>query len=242
MTADRGRTPEPAPSRDAGAAARAAAGPGAGPGAAAEAFDEATVVVPARTQDDDATVVRAGADPLVDEATLVRPHIVEDATTVVRRHADEETVAYRSGAEDGRGTASGGDPRRSRWGHDGARRGDPAPPIPAPDPVGEAPAGAPQSNAALSNAAPSSASLSRASARVYGARPIGASAPQHPDEVLRRIGPPPAAEPRYAADRPRLPSLARRFRRERAITLACYAGVVVISIAGLTVISRIAFG
>lgn len=108
------------------------------------------------------------------------------------------------------------------------RRGrpDPAPPIAEPEPP-------------LASLA--SASLRGGPARVYGTRAVSDPAPLAPDEVQRRIGQPPAAAPRPAGDRSPLPSLAKRFKRERVITLACYAGAVALSAAGLTVIARLAF-
>jgi len=205
------------------------------PGVETEALEEVTVVVPSRTVDDDATVLRevdvsddatvVRAADVPDDATFVRPHVVEDATTVVRPHVDDETVVHPrdTGAER---APSGWERVPSGAERAGALRGDPAPPIAEPVP----------------SQRPSSAPLRRGPARVYGARAVNASAAVQPDEVLRRIGPAPAAEPRYAAERPPLPSLARRFRRERAVTLICYAGAVVLAAAGLTVIARIAFG
>lgn len=70
-----------------------------------------------------------------------------------------------------------------------------------------------------------------------------ASAGTGPDEVQRRVGPPP--EPRPVVARPgreSLPSLERRERRARRLTLIAYPLVVAASLAGLVLLAQLAFG
>ncbi len=80
---------------------------------------------------------------------------------------------------------------------------------------------------------------------VYGARsPLSGAVPGGMDAVQRRIGPPPSGpwSPPPAAVRPPMPSLARRFRRRRALTLAGYAAAVLVSVVGLIIVGTLAFG
>lgn len=78
----------------------------------------------------------------------------------------------------------------------------------------------------------------------YGARPQGA--PElltGVDEVQRRLGPPPAAHPvTVRTGREALPSIARRDRRTRPLTLALYGVVCAISLVGLWLVASVSFG
>ncbi|MBK0417603.1 hypothetical protein JD276_00940 [Leucobacter sp. CSA1] len=81
---------------------------------------------------------------------------------------------------------------------------------------------------------------------VYGARPPADGGPEEPDGIRRRLGPPPAApaSPLAAeqAPRPALPSLERRTRRRRVVTLACYTAAILVSGFGLWGVAVLAFG
>lgn len=102
-----------------------------------------------------------------------------------------------------------------------ARRDPPAPPLPDPptpaDPVVHA---------------------------VYSARSATRRIGQGLDAVHAAIGAPPAAPPvlEDVPARGPLPSVVRRSRRRRVITLVGYAGAIAVSIAGLAVIVNMAFG
>lgn len=78
----------------------------------------------------------------------------------------------------------------------------------------------------------------------YPARPYQVSEPRHGlDEVQRRIGAAPAASPvAVRQGREGLPSLERRTRRGRMVTLILFGVVLLGSIAGLWVLASIAFG
>lgn len=106
---------------------------------------------------------------------------------------------------------------------EGSLRGSPAPPVPDPG-----------------HPAPTAAATTP---RVYGARPEPAAAlPERADAILQAIGlPPPAAETQPGADREGLPRLSTRFRRARIATLVAFAAAVVVSVAGLWTIVRLAF-
>ncbi|RGE23222.1 hypothetical protein [Leucobacter sp. wl10] len=112
---------------------------------------------------------------------------------------------------------------RPRRGLGAPRPGDPAPPLADPEPPPDPLAGAPPMH-------------------VYGARAVPEAGPSGSDDAEPRIGPPPASGFRPASERPPLPSLAKRARRERAITLVCYAAAVALSAAGLVLVARLAFG
>lgn len=80
-------------------------------------------------------------------------------------------------------------------------------------------------------------------APVYGPR----SATQRgdapvPDAVQRRIGPAPSATAQPVVERPPLPSLAKRARRSRTITIIAYAVTTALSVLGLWLVAVLAFG
>ncbi|QZY51126.1 hypothetical protein [Leucobacter tenebrionis] len=80
-------------------------------------------------------------------------------------------------------------------------------------------------------------------APVYGPR----SATQRgdapgPDAVHRRIGPAPSATAQPVVERPPLPSLAKRARRSRTITIIAYAATTALSVVGLWLVAALAFG
>lgn len=79
---------------------------------------------------------------------------------------------------------------------------------------------------------------------VYGPRNEGDDdAPVGVDEVIRRVGPPPGATPvPVRQGRESLPSLTRRERKTRTLTLIVYGAVVVVAVLGLIGIARLAFG
>lgn len=79
---------------------------------------------------------------------------------------------------------------------------------------------------------------------VYGPRNEGDDdAPMGVDEVTRRVGPPPGATPvPVRQGRESLPSLTRRERKTRTLTLIVYGAVVVVAVLGLIGIARLAFG
>ena len=79
---------------------------------------------------------------------------------------------------------------------------------------------------------------------VYGPRNEGDDdAPVGVDEVTRRVGPPPGATPvPVRQGRESLPSLTRRERKTRTLTLIVYGAVVVVAVLGLIGIARLAFG
>ncbi|PRI10184.1 hypothetical protein [Leucobacter massiliensis] len=180
----------------------------------------------------DVTVLRSPAPAPEGEDTVVRPrrqlHRSDDdaeATVIRSAPAARDRAARRAGwaapAGPARPEASGAAARVA-----GRPPADPAPPL------------SDHGQGAASRVDPR---LRGGPARVYGprARSVAASGA---DEVLRRVGPPPSAGGRTARERPPLPALRRRFRRERVVTLTCYAVALAISAAGLVVVARIAFG
>lgn len=196
--------------------------PGAAPEAGPETGPESelTVVVPARQPavDEEATIVVA--KPVVDPAAtepVVQPAAeVDSDATVVRPRTPQATAAGAEQPGEGRGI-----PRET-----GRLL---LPPAPLPEQL-------PRDLASLGHLP-----------QVYGARqarealgPLATPAAQ--DTVEQQHGPAPAAayeEP--TAPRPALPSLVKRYRKERTVTLAAYAGAIVVSAVGLIVIARIAF-
>lgn len=63
-----------------------------------------------------------------------------------------------------------------------------------------------------------------------------------PDEVLKRLGPPPEATPvTVRAGRAGLPSFGRRERRSRTLTLVAYPLAVLAALAGLAAIAMLVF-
>lgn len=111
------------------------------------------------------------------------------------------------------------------------RRRDPRPPAPAaaPVPVPEEDAARPWNGVALT--------------RVYGPRSARHRAERAGiDEVQQRVGAPPGAGADALPERALLPSLARRARRSRIVTLSAYAATVALSLLGLWGVARLAFG
>lgn len=78
----------------------------------------------------------------------------------------------------------------------------------------------------------------------YGARAAAAFDLQlGADEVQRRIGPAPVGEPiQVRPGREQLPSLNQHDRRRKTVTLALYAGAIVVCVAGLIGVATLAFG
>lgn len=217
---------------------------------------EATRAVPREL--DDETLVAAPRDPVADET-----EDADDATRVAPRGRTEdetEDSVGRSGSTLGSFSGSSGS------------SGSVAPPVPEPeydsarlprsreqerlDParrVGHAPgvrggghargleiSGYPEADEPWAPPAGAS-SLST----VYGARSSAPpAAPLTTDAVQRSIGPPPPepAAPPEVVERPSMPSLERRARRQNLVTLAVFAATVAVSAVGLWLVARIAFG
>ena len=79
--------------------------------------------------------------------------------------------------------------------------------------------------------------------RVYGPRSARHRAERAGiDEVQQRVGVPPGAGADALPERALLPSLARRARRSRIVTLSAYAATVALSLLGLWGVARLAFG
>lgn len=75
---------------------------------------------------------------------------------------------------------------------------------------------------------------------VYGARPVGGASVSTVAEGASQL-PEVFGAQQPLAERSGLPSLARRFKRRRLGTLFGYAGALLVSVAGLIVIARLAF-
>ena len=203
-------------------------------------FDaDATVVRPMRVDgeaevDDDATVVRSRfADAEADsDATIVRPKRAS-ASASADTGANADADAAVTGAQSRPVPAVSGPDHR----------GDP---VPDPDHAADAAA---QAVAAQATAAQGAASHDAAAAtsrsgvlrraanlmpRVYGPRPIATNV--SPDPVTTAAGGVAASNPRA-----QLPSLARRDRRARLITLVGYAASVCVAGVGLWFVAMLAF-
>ncbi|MBO1902745.1 hypothetical protein J4H92_12395 [Leucobacter weissii] len=79
----------------------------------------------------------------------------------------------------------------------------------------------------------------------YAPRAVEAQQPFRADvdEIMSRLGPPPAARPVPVGDgREDLPSLRRRGRRSRVVTLTAYGAVLVLAALGLWGVALLAFG
>ena len=198
-----------------------------------------TVVVPRAVVPDDATVVvprvavpeeAVPAEVPVADATIVVPRatVPDDATVVVPRVAvpDDATVVV---------------PRRERR--------ESAPSLTAPQTTGDetivvprrpAPDVGPVADPEPQSVLPSAQSLP--ASRVYAARSAERQSILGSAAVGEHIGQPP--EETYRADaaflRQDLPSVARRSKRRRVLTLVGYAVTLVISVAGLATVINLA--
>lgn len=154
---------------------------------------------PGEPADDATVIVRRGAAPEVDDATVVAPAR-----------------------------------RRSRTGAPAPeRRRDPRPDPPA-SPVEDPP---------WSAVLPRSGVGGGVLPSIYGPRsPRQGADRTDADAVHRRIGPPPTAAAAAQPEREPLPSLARRARRSRIITVSAYAATAAASVLGLWGVARLAFG
>ena len=200
------------------------------------AFDEDATVVSSRTLADDETVVRPRED---DDQTVVRSR-VEDDQTVVRSHSDRDSAI-------------------------GALRNDDAP-VPdkalplqtqdhethddetrvagqATDHIESAEMFRPATVAAEPLSGGDASLTSRAEGpHMYRVRQVETQASPSSQRVEQQSAPVPAGHGESpSTDRPRLPSFAKRYRREKVITLIAYAAAISISVVGLTFVARIAF-
>jgi len=212
-----------------------------------ETDDDRTIAVvrPAPPSDEDRTVAvrRVGRTATDTDPTVVaRPLADDDLTVVVPRSAGSPKAAPAHAAESVR----------------------PAAPLDTTQPIDtaerrlastlhdhESPALDPQRRIA---AVPGAAPWERGPAAVPGLHqglplpyaprsPGSAAAEAGPDEVQRRVGPPPGPSPVVArGGRETLPSLERRERRARRLTLIAYPLVIVAASAGLLLIAILAFG
>lgn len=186
----------------------------------AEEADDATIVV------NDATVVVNDATIAVNAAAAA-VHVQNDA-----EHSAKIAVSGPSGSE----AMPVAEPEMKSGGLFSARAGaglDPARPI-APAP-GRLPWEAlPEGERGVTQGLPVS----------YGARPqVETPLQTGIDEVQRQLGPAPQGYPVVVrAGRETLPSLRRRDRRRRAVTLALYCAVVVVCVLGIWWVASIAFG
>lgn len=198
-------------------------------GASDADFDQHATVVRTTAADTGAEAAVVEADP---DATIVRP----------KRPDADAALDSEAGADAGAGiglSADAADAGALSWpapevaGPD--HRGDP---VPDPEPAAYEAAQAAQAARPDQAAATSRSGLLRRAAntlpRIYGPRQVVPSAP--PEPAVTKAGGVAASNPRA-----QLPSLARRDRRARLITLAGYAASVCIAGIGLWFVATLAF-
>lgn len=213
---------------------------------------------------EDRTMVVNRPHEVVSDGTVVvnRPHeAVGDGTVVVNRPVeplDDGTVVVnhpRGGAGDEAPAPAAPQRRRDRRAQVSGGS-NPAPPVEAPKekrslrriigggldpkrPIAQAPGSMPWEQQPVGERGVAQGLTVSYGARVRTEMPLQTGV----DEVQRRVGPAPEAQAvRVVEGREALPSLSRRDRKRRLVTLAIYLGVTLACALGLVGVASIAFG